>query len=287
MKLFIFGLGFSSQTFVQDFGVRFTSVVGTVRSDEKAERLRAQGRVTPLIFSDARQDAALAQSLLDADVMLVSTPPDVQGDPVLRAFARGIAAAPRLKRIVYLSTVGVYGDHQGAWIDEDTAPRPIAGRSNARLAAEDEWRALAARSGAELDILRLSGIYGPGRNALAALKAGHAKRIIKPGQIFNRIHVTDIARAIMACIDGGKPGATYNVTDDEPAPPQDVVAFAADLLGVTPPPEQDFSSADMTPMARSFYGESKRVSNARIKRELGFVFSLPTYREGLQSLLEK
>jgi nucleoside-diphosphate-sugar epimerase len=256
MKLFIFGLGFSSQTFVQDFGARFTGVTGTVRSDDKAERLRAQGRVTPLIFSDERQDPALPQAILDADVMLVSTPPDAQGDPVLRAFAREIAAAPRLKRIVYLSTVGVYGDHQGAWIDEDTAPRPVAGRSNARLAAEDEWRALAARSGVDLDILRLSGIYGPGRNALAALKAGTAKRIVKPGQIFNRIHVADIARAIMACIDGGKPGATYNVTDDEPAPPQDVVAFAAELLGVAAPTEQDFASAAMTPMARSFYGES-------------------------------
>jgi nucleoside-diphosphate-sugar epimerase len=287
MKLFIFGLGFSSQTFVQDFGARFTGVTGTVRSDDKAERLRAQGRVTPLIFSDERQDPALPQAILDADVMLVSTPPDAQGDPVLRAFAREIAAAPRLKRIVYLSTVGAYGDHQGAWIDEDTAPRPVAGRSNARLAAEDEWRALAARSGVDLDILRLSGIYGPGRNALAALKAGTAKRIVKPGQIFNRIHVADIARAIMACIDGGKPGATYNVTDDEPAPPQDVVAFAAELLGVAAPPEQDFATAAMTPMARSFYGESKRVSNARIKRELGFSFSLPTYREGLRSLLEK
>ncbi len=285
MKLFIFGLGFSSQTFVQDFGARFTGVTGTVRSDEKAKRLRAQGSVAPLIFSDERQDTALVQALLDAHVMLVSTPPDAQGDPVLRAFAREIETAPRLKRIVYLSTVGVYGDHQGAWIDEDTAPRPVAGRSNARLAAEGEWRAPSARSGVALDILRLSGIYGPGRNALAALKAGTARRIVKPGQIFNRIHVTDIARAIMACIDGGKPGATYNVTDDEPAPPQDVVAFAADLLGVPAPPEQDFATANMTPMARSFYGESKRVSNARIKRELGFTFSLPTYREGLRSLL--
>lgn len=285
MKLFIFGLGFSSQVFVQDFGARFACITGTVRSDEKAERLRMQGRVTPLVFSGEQQDTSVAQALMDTDVMLVSTPPDAQGDPVVRTFAREIEGAARLKRIVYLSTVGVYGDHQGAWIDEDTAPRPVAGRSNSRLAAEDEWRALAARSGVELDILRLSGIYGPGRNALAALKAGTAKRIVKPGQIFNRIHVADIARAIMACIDGGKPGSIYNVTDDEPAPPQDVVAFAAELLGVTAPPEQDFSSAEMTPMARSFYGESKRVSNARIKCELSFAFSLPTYREGLRALL--
>ena len=285
MKLFVFGLGYSSQAFAEAFGARFEAISGTVRSAEKAARLRAGGRLTPLIFSDTQRDAGLSPAIADGDIMLVSTPPDAQGDPALRAFAPEIAAAPGLKRIVYLSTVGVYGDHEGAWIDEATAPRPVAGRSNARLAAEDEWRALAARKGVDLDILRLSGIYGPGRNALASLANGTAKRIVKPGQVFNRIHVTDIARAIMACIDAGKPGAVYNVTDDEPAPPQDVVAFAADLLGVEAPPEQDFFTAELTPMARSFYGESKRVSNARIKRELGFSFALPTYREGLRALL--
>ena len=285
MKLFIFGLGFSSQAFVQSFGARYAAVTGTVRSDDKAARLRAQGRVTPLIFSETHRDTALEQALFDADVLLISTPPDAQGDPVLRAFSDVLARATRLQRIVYLSTVGVYGDHQGAWIDEETLPHPVAGRSNARLAAEEEWRALAARNGVALDILRLSGIYGPGRNALVALAKGTARRIIKPGQVFNRIHVEDIARAIQACIDSGKPGMTYNVTDDEPAPPQDVIVFAAGLLGVDPPPEQDFATAAMTPMARGFYGESKRVSNARIKRELDFTFSRPTYREGLRDLL--
>ena len=285
MKLFIFGLGFSSQAFVAAFGARYETVTGTVRSVEKAGRLRAEGQVTPLVFSDAYTDPALPQALLDADVVLVSTPPDAQGDPVLRAFADMLATAPHLQRIVYLSTVGIYGDHQGAWIDEDTPPHPVAGRSHARLAAEDGWRALAARCGAPLDSLRLSGIYGPGRNALVALASGTARRIIKPGQVFNRIHVEDIARAIQACIDSGQPGATYNVTDDEPAPPQDVIVFAAGLLGADPPPEQDFATAVMTPMARSFYGESKRVSNARIKRELDFTFSHPTYREGLRDLL--
>jgi nucleoside-diphosphate-sugar epimerase len=285
MKLFIFGLGFSAQAFVGAFGARYETVTGTVRSAEKAARLRAEGRVTPLVFSEGYSDPALPQALLDADVMLVSTPPDAQGDPVLRAFADTLARTTRLQRLVYLSTVGVYGDHQGAWIDEDTMPHPVAGRSHARLAAEDDWRALATRCGAPLDILRLSGIYGPGRNALVALANGTARRIVKPGQVFNRIHVTDIARAIQACVGSGKPGMIYNVTDDEPAPPQDVVAFAAGLLGVEAPPEQDFDSASMTPMARSFYGESKRVSNARIKRELGFIFSRPTYREGLRALL--
>jgi len=285
MKIFIFGLGFSAQAFVAAFGARYEMVTGTVRSAEKAARLRAEGQVTPLVFSDSYSDPALPQALLDANLVLVSTPPDAQGDPVLRAFADILARATRLQRIVYLSTVGVYGDHQGAWIDEDTPLRPVAGRSHARLAAEDEWRALATRCDVPLDVLRLSGIYGPGRNALAALANGTARRIVKPGQVFNRIHVEDIARAIQACVEGGKAGMTYNVTDDEPAPPQEVVAFAAELLGVKAPPEQDFDSASMTPMARSFYGESKRVSNARIKRELGFSFSRPTYREGLRALL--
>jgi len=285
MRLFIFGLGYSSQTFVQEFGLRFEAITGTVRSEEKAARLRARGGVTPLVFSDERRDAGLKSAIAQANVMLVSTPPDERGDPALRAFAQEISDAPKLTRIIYLSTVGVYGDHQGAWIDEDTPPRPVAGRSNSRLAAEDHWRALASRKNVALDILRLSGIYGPGRNALASVANGTAKRIIKPGQVFNRIHVADIARAIMACIDGGRPGAVYNVTDDEPAPPQDVVALASQLLGVPPPPEQGYDTAEMTPMARSFYGETKRVSNARIKRELGFSFAYPTYREGLAALL--
>jgi dTDP-4-dehydrorhamnose reductase len=285
MKLFIFGVGYSSQAFVDAFGTRFERIFGTVRSEEKAARLRQRGAVTPLVFSATHSDPGLAAAIAQADVMLVSTPPDQHGDPALWDFAPEIADAPKLTRIVYLSTVGVYGDHQGAWIDETTAPRPVAGRSNARLDAENDWRALASRETIALDILRLSGIYGPGRNALASIATGTAKRIIKPGQVFNRIHVADIARAIMACIDGERPGAVYNVTDDEPAPPQDVVALAAELLGVPPPPEQDYDTADMTPMARSFYGETKRVSNDRIKRELEFAFAYPTYREGLAALL--
>jgi len=285
MNLLVFGLGYSSQAFVGAFGRRFHAIAGTVRSAEKAARLREEGRVRPLIFSDDMSDPELPSAIGGADVILVSAPPDANGDPVLRPFAREIEAASAVQRIIYLSTIGVYGDHQGAWIDETTAPRPVAGRSNARLVAEEAWRALASRKGTALDILRLSGIYGPGRNALAALANGTAKRIVKPGQVFNRIHVDDIAGAIWACIDRDKPGAIYNVTDDEPAPPQEVVAFAAALLGVDPPPEQDFFTAELTPMARSFYGESKRVSNARIKRELGFAFRHPTYREGLRALL--
>ena len=275
MKALIFGYGYSAQAFVARHGAGFDEIFATTRSAGKAAQMR---HVTPLVFPDV--GSALAQS----DILIVSAPPDAQGDPVVRVCAQDILRT-KVKRIVYLSTVGVYGDHQGAWVDEETPCTPVAGRSHARLSAEDEWIALAAHLRVPLDILRLSGIYGPSRNALANLREGTARRIIKPGQVFNRIHVDDIAGAIAACIAGDDEGRIYNVTDDEPAPPQDVVEYAAQLLGMEPPPARDFATTEMTPMARSFYGENKRVSNARIKRMLGFDFAYPTYREGLQALL--
>ena len=275
MNLLIFGYGYSSHAFVARYGDIFSTIHATTRSADKFAQMDG---VSPVLFS-AAQDA-----VAHADIILVSAPPDVEGDPVLRLYEDALETAPT-QRIIYLSTVGVYGDHQGAWVDEDTPCMPVAERSHARLSAEQAWSECAADMGAELDILRLSGIYGPQRNALTNLREGTARRIIKPGQVFNRIHVADIADAIAACIARGQPGRIYNVTDDEPAPPQDVVEYAATLLGLAPPPERDFATTEMTPMARSFYGENKRVSNKRIKSELGFEFAHPTYREGLQALL--
>jgi nucleoside-diphosphate-sugar epimerase len=277
MNLLIFGYGYSSHAFVARYGDIFSTIHATTRSADKFAQMDG---VTPVLFTAAEE--ALAQ----ADIILVSAPPDAESDPVLRLYEDVFETAPA-QRIIYLSTVGVYGDHQGAWVDEDTPCVPVAERSHARLSAEQAWSECAADMGAELDILRLSGIYGPQRNALANLREGTARRIIKPGQVFNRIHVADIADAIAACIARGQPGRIYNVTDDEPAPPQDVVEYAATLLGMAPPPERDFATTEMTPMARSFYGENKRVSNKRIKSELGFEFAHPTYREGLQALLEQ
>ena len=276
MNLLIFGHGYSTHAFVSRYGDIFSHIFATTRSLEKKAQMQG---VTPLLFSEAHE--ALAQ----ADVLLVSVPPDADSDPVLDLYDEQMIESSAA-RIVYLSTVGVYGDHQGAWVSEDTPCVPVAERSQARLEAEQDWAECAADMGAELDILRLSGIYGPGRNALVNLREGTARRIIKPGQVFNRIHVEDIADAIAACIARGQPGRIYNVTDDEPAPPQDVMEYAAQLLGLAPPPERDFETTDMSPMARSFYGENKRVSNARIKSELGFEFQYPTYREGLRALLE-
>ena len=254
MNLVVFGLGYSSLRFVELFGDRFARISGTVRQPEKRERLRQFG---------------IGRRL---DVHLFG------GDPVLAAFGETLRTASA--RVVYLSTVGVYGDHQGAWIDEQTDTTADSERARARLTAEGGWRIIA---GARLAILRLAGIYGPDRNALARLRDGAARRIVKPGQVFNRIHVDDIARAIMATVAREASGV-FNICDDEPAPPQDVIAYAAKLLGLAPPPDENYATAEMTAMARSFYGTSNRIRNSRAKRDLGLELAFPTYREGLDRL---
>lgn len=282
MNLLIFGLGYTASYYAAEASGAFAQVTATKRAPE----VETSGRFQLLPFDGAseRVDPRVLRALIEADALLVSAGPDVDGDPVLRRLTKEVAAAPRLKKIVYLSTIGVYGDHGGSWIDETAATQPHNRRSQQRLAAERLWLDLAA-AGREVYVLRLSGIYGPGRNVLRKLQDGTAKRLIKPGQVFNRIHVADIAQAINACLLGTAPGGVYNVTDDEPAPPQDVVSFAAQKLGAPPPPEQDFDSATLSPMQRSFYGENKRVSNARMKRDLGVEPGFPTFREGIAALV--
>lgn len=279
MTLFILGFGYSASHFARLHAGRFSAVAATCRSLASEERIRDAG------FTPVRIDldlAAFAAWLGSADVVLLSAAPDEAGDPFL-PLVKAVLPDAAGKRFLYLSTVGVYGDHGGAWVDETTPPRPVSRRSRWRLEAEEAWQAYARASGATLDILRLSGIYGPGQSAIDTLKAGTARRLIKPGQVFNRIHVIDIAHAIAAVISRSG-GGTWNVTDDEPAPPQDVVAHAAGLLGLPVPPDLPFETAELSPMARSFYGENKRVSNARIKRDLGWSLTYPTYREGLAEL---
>ncbi len=282
MKLLIFGLGYTAGFYAAEGAKIFERIAATKRAPE----VEGAGRLRLLPFDGAAEtsDPRLLAALAEADCLLVSAGPDEAGDPVLRRLADAVAAAPKLKKIVYLSTIGVYGDHGGAWIDESARTEPSNRRSQQRLVAETGWLAL-ARPDREVYVLRLSGIYGPGRNVLLKLREGTAKRLIKPGQVFNRIHVADIAQAIDACFFGTAPGGIYNVTDDEPAPPQDVVAYAAGLLGVTPPPEQDFVAAELTPMARSFYGENKRVGNGKMKEKLGVALAFPTYREGIGALV--
>ncbi|MBY6056486.1 SDR family oxidoreductase [Leisingera daeponensis] len=215
--------------------------------------------------------------------ILNSIGPTIEGDPVLAAMGDRIAKAQSLEWVGYLSTTAVYGHHDGAWVDEDTPVAPTSQRGDWRALAEAQWQAI---PGLPLHIFRLAGIYGPGRGPFAKLMAGKARRIIKPGQVFSRIHVDDIAQVLAASIAQPRPGAIYNVCDDDPAPPQDVLGHAAELLGLPMPAEVPFDEAGMTPMARSFYGENKRVRNRLIKDELGVELLYPSYREGLRAVLE-
>ena len=283
MTMLIFGAGFSGRAIAADLLARNPSarIYGTTRSAAKAEALASLG-LEPLLFDGSMTDA-LANALQQTRNLVLSISPDRGGDPVLPLLAGNLRAhMPDLETMTYLSTVGVYGDHDGAWVDEDTPCNPKSARSVARLDAEQAWRAAADRAGVPLAILRLSGIYGPGRNQIRSAMDGKARRLIKPGQVFNRIRVEDIGAATNTLISA-KADGLFNVTDDEPAPPQDVVAYACALCGVPVPPDQDFDTADLTPMARSFYGENKCVSNTRLKR-MGFAFAYPDYRVSLTQL---
>jgi nucleoside-diphosphate-sugar epimerase len=286
--LICFGFGYSAEHFVEEFGrKRSDHIVGTVRSTERAAALNAHpsGRLKALIFDGSLATPDLRRVIADADSALVSIPPDENGDPVLRICGDVLAHAQRLRGIVYLSTIGVYGDRGGAWVDEATPPQPGAARSRERLAAEQAWLDFGARRGIAVAILRLAGIYGPGQNALVQIASGKARRIVKPGQVFNRIHVGDIAQAIDAAFTRQASGI-FNVADDEPTPPADPIVFAAQLMGVAPPPEIPFEQAapSMSPMALSFWQECRRVKNDKLKRELGVRLRYPTYREGLRAL---
>lgn len=282
MRLFVFGLGYSADAFVRRVSSRCETITATTRSEEKAARLAERG-IVPALFDGAAPSEAVREALADATHVLVSIAPGEAGDPVLAHHAADLAAA-RPNWVGYLSTVGVYGNHDGGWVDEETPCRPVSRRSRQRVEAEEAWLAFAAEHDVPVQIFRLSGIYGPGRNAFMNFEKGTARRLIKPGQVFNRIHVEDIAGALEAAVHATPATRIFNVTDDEPAPPQDVITYAAELLGVAPPPEQDFETADLSPMARSFYGENKRVSNERVKRELGYTFRYPDYRTALDAL---
>ena len=285
--LVCFGLGYSAEHFVGTFGDGFERIVGTVHGAERAAVLSAHlaGRLKALVFNGTSANPDVASAIGHADCALVSVPPNENGDPVLAAFGDALAHARHLRTIVYLSTVGVYGDHGGEWVDETTPPRPGSARGRARLDAERAWQRLGARCGAAVATLRLASIYGPGQNALVQITLGNARRVVKPGQVFNRIHVADIAQAIDAAF-ARKVGGIFNAADDEPSAPSDPLAFAAQLLGRDPPPEVPFEEAAplLSPMALSFWQECRRVRNDRLKRELGVSLLYPTYREGLRAL---
>ncbi|MEO0701415.1 MAG: SDR family oxidoreductase [Pseudomonadota bacterium] len=278
--LLSFGHGFSAKALTPLLTAKGWHVTGTTRSADKADAIRHSG-ATPLIWPGTDLTPALAQ----ATHILISAGPGPDGDPVLNAARDQIASAPNIQWLGYLSTTGVYGDHQGGWVDEATPLTPSTKRGQLRVEAEAAWQSLAQDANLPLHIFRLAGIYGPGRGPFAKVRAGTARRIVKPGQVFSRIHVDDIAQVLAASIERPRPGAIYNLCDDDPAPPQDVLAHAAELLNLPLPPEVAFSEAEMTPMARSFYAESKKVRNDLIKTELGVRLKYPTYRDGLKALL--
>ena len=266
------GHGYSAAALARHLIPQGWSVIGTTRS--RPEGLRAEG-VEPLLWP-----GDLAPALARASHILISAAPDANGDPFLQA-ARPMIEAARPAWVGYLSTTSVYGDHQGGWVDEDTPLNPQSARAVQRVLAERQWLA----TGLPVHIFRLAGIYGPGRGPFQKVRDGSARRIVKPGQVFSRIHVDDIARELAASIARPAPGTVYNVCDNDPAPPEDVLTEAARLLGLPPPPEVPFDQAEMTPMARSFYSESKRVRNDRIKTALGVELAYPDYRSGLAALL--
>lgn len=283
--LLCLGLGYTAEALAARLLETGWRVLGTTRDPARAKALAARG-IEVLRLDDGFDAADLAAALPETSHLLSSVPPDGEGDPVLRALGARIAAARHLAWIGYLSTTGVYGDHGGAWVDEETPPAPGNERSQRRLDAEVAWQRLCLDRGLPVHIFRLAGIYGPGRSQIDALESGRARRIVKPGQVFSRIHVADIASALQASMASPSPGRIYNLADDEPAGADEVVAYAARLLGREAPPEEPYEGAELTEMARSFYSECRRVQNLRLRRELGVDLAYPSYREGLAAQLE-
>ncbi len=283
MRLFIFGAGYSGTNIAAQMQGDAEWRGGTSRTQARFADL-ARVDLQPFVFDGETPTDEVAKALGTVTHLIQSISPDERGDPVLRVFGQQLnRLMPRLEWVGYLSTVGVYGNHDGAWVDEETSCKPVSRRSIWRLAAENQWLDFSQQTGLPVAILRLSGIYGAGRNPLIKVGNGTARRLVKPDQVFNRIHVADIAAATQH-LAMAMAGGIYNVTDDLPAPPQDVVTYACRLMNASPPPEIDFETADLTPMARSFYGENKRVSNAKLKKR-GFRFRYPDYKTALSAMV--
>ncbi len=286
--LLVFGFGYSARQYLAQHGVWWSHVTATVRDPARAAALDAETPATcsVLTFDGSTVSPALAAAVDGADALLVSAPPDEAGDPLLARCGDALIKAGRVRDVVYLSTLGVYGNHDGAWVDETSECRVKDGRTQRRYEAEQAWLDFGARTGATVTVLRLAGIYGPGRSAIDNLRAGTARIIDKPGQVFNRIHVADIAQAIAASFSR-RAGGVFNVCDDEPTPPGDPIVYAATLLGVPSPPALPFELArqTMTPMAVSFYADCRRARNDKLKSVLGVKLRYPTYRQGLAAIL--
>ncbi len=280
-RIFIFGPGYVGLALARRMRARGVTVMATARSMEQRAALRDDG-IRPV---DPANPGEIAAALAEPDAILITAAPTEAGCPALAALAAPLARARRPQWIGYLSTTGVYGDRGGGWVNEWSALAPISEPGRRRMAAEDGWRSAGAAIGAPVHVFRLPGIYGPGRSAFDRLREGTARRIVRPGQVFSRIHRDDIVSALAASIARGGAGLTLNLCDDEAGPPQDVIAYAAGLMGIDPPPEVAFEEAQITGAGRRFFEESKRVSNARAKAALGWRPMYPTYREGLAAVL--
>ena len=275
-RLFCFGYGASAQALAGRLRPWGWEVAGTSRDGRDIDGMQT------IRFDGSKPMEQAREHLAGVTHLLLSIPPDSEGDGVLRCHGQDIlACSDNLQWVGYLSTTGVYGNHDGGWVDETTACAPTSERGHRRRRAEEEW----LKTGLPVHVFRLAGIYGPGRNPLERLRQGRAQRILKPGHVFSRIHLADIAAALEASIHRPRAGAIYNVCDDEPAPPGEVIAFAAELLGMEPPPEVALEDAELSAMGQSFYNDNKRVHNRLLKEELGVRLAYPTYREGLRGCL--
>lgn len=280
--LFCFGLGYSAGALADALLQQDWQVSGTCRTAEKAAKLADRG-ITPYLFDRGLPIPDLAQRLSTVTHLLSSVPPDAHGDPVFDLHGEVLKQQRHFAWTGYLSTTGVYGDRQGAWVDEESPLQPSGERGARRVAAEQQWLQLDPPA----HLFRLAGIYGPGSSALDTVREGRARNVVKPGQVFSRIHLTDIVQVLLASIAKPTAGRAFNVCDDDAAPPSDVVLYACELLGLAPPPPVAFAEAQLSPMARSFYDDNKRVRNDRIKRELGVDLRYPNYRLGLTAILEQ
>ena len=283
--LFCFGLGYTAQALAETLAAKGWQIAGTSRDPAALQALSERGIDAFRFDRDHPLDSDGLAALARASHVLSSVPPDTTGDPVLARHAEALAALAGIDWVGYLSTTGVYGDRGGDWVDEETKIAPTTERGKRRANAEAGWRRLHDQAELPVHVFRLAGIYGPGRNQLEALRQDRARRIDKPGQVFSRIHLTDIVAVLEASMAAPRPGAIYNLADDEAAAPGDVIAFAAELLGLPAPPIVPYEDAELSPMAQSFYAENKRVRNNLIKTEFAITLGYPTYREGLRALL--
>ena len=278
--LLVFGPGFTAGFIMQQFRAKGWLVSGTFRNTEKKSALEAAG-YTAVEFAEGHFETEHPVT----DILCSVSPPE-GGDPVLRKWISWLEQQTNLESLHYLSSTNVYGNHDGAWVDESATLVPSLDRGKRRVVAEKNWMDLGERLGARSFVYRLAGIYGPGRNVFRSLKAGKSRRIIREGQVFGRIHVTDITAAVYLAASGDHLGGVFNLADDLPTPPQELIEAGAAMLGIEPPPEEAFETAELRPMARSFYLESKRVKNSKVKQELGLTFTYPTYHEGLAALIK-